>query len=76
MEGSVELLVCEFPNGGPDRKLVCGHCQSPQPLGAVVNGRIHYKRKMYGECWVDASGFRVICNNCGQPGHIAWRELK
>jgi hypothetical protein len=76
VEGSVELLVVPFPNGGPDMKLVCGACQSPQPLGAVINGKIHYRRKQGAECWVDSNGFRVICSNCGTPGHISWDRLQ
>ena len=69
-------MLVPFKNGGSDRKVVCGHCRSPQPMGAICSGVFHYRRKGWGEFWINQDGFRTICNNCGLPGHISWEAIK
>jgi hypothetical protein len=76
VEDSCELILIPFISGSGDHKVICGHCQSPQPIGAISNGNFHYRRKGWGEFWINETGFRAICSNCGLPGHISWETVK
>jgi hypothetical protein len=76
MENNHALLLMPFANGGSDKKLICGNCRSPQPMGVVSEDYIHYRRKGWGEFWVSAEGFRSICESCGASCYISWKYIE
>ena len=75
MNEAKKMRVRPFAGDDADHKLMCGRCDSHDPMGLIVGGKIHYRRT-YGDCWVDPqAGFYTTCSRCGQVGFIAWEDV-